>query len=513
MKSPRKNRRFFLKSLAGLSLLASPLSNLAFSAATRRAMPLSKIEDNFLRHSDIPWALETRRSSFGFGPITPDSHFFVRNNLPMPSADIVAQRDNWRIEVGGVEKPSSITLGELKSMERRTIATVLQCSGNGRAFFQHQPSGSQWGVGAAGCALWTGVSVAAVLDKCGGVKDGLAFLTSTGAEEVPEGIDINQVAVERSISIDKALQDCVLVWEMNGAPLPLAHGGPVRLIVPGYFGVNSVKWVKRLTATKDESSAKIQQTGYRLRDIGQEGGPKDPSMYRMPVKSWLNGPGADNMPVLSGKQVFYGVAFSGERGITRVEVSLDEGKHWRKAEFVGPDLGIDAWRVFQYPVELPIGEHRVFCRAQDGAGDWQPRERMENQRGYGQNGWQDLGLTVRAVAELPVTPLASAPAVVAAANKNALASVANKSEKLSPAAQRGRKIFLNQAQPGCGVCHAFAEAGSEGAVGPNLDQLHPSLASVKQAVTQGVGIMPAYAGQLNQQEIDALSAYVFETSR
>ena len=513
MKLPRENRRFFLKSLAGLGLLVSPLGNLAFSGAAQRAMPGSKVEGNFLRHNDIPWALETRRSSFGFGPITPESHFFVRNNLPMPNTAILKQRDNWRMEIDGVEEPGSITLAELKSMERHTVPTVLQCSGNGRAFFAHHPSGSQWGVGAAGCALWTGVSVVEVLAHFGGAKDGLAFLTSTGGETIPEGIDKDQVAVERSIPIGKALKDCLLVWEMNGAPLSLAHGGPVRLIVPGYFGVNNVKWVKQLAATREESSAKIQQTGYRLRDIGQEGGPQHTSMYRMPVKSWINGPGADDMPVLAGKQVFYGVAFSGERGIKQVEVSLNNGKQWQKADFVGPDLGVDAWRVFQYSVELAIGEHRVFCRAQDGEGEWQPRERTENQRGYGQNGWQDLGLTVKALAELPMNPLVAAPVVVAANTLSAPIPVTNKPKELSAAAQRGREIFLNQVQPACGVCHALKDAGSQGAVGPNLDQPHPSLANVKQAITQGVGIMPAYGGQLNSQEIDALAGYVFEASR
>ena len=513
MEPPKRNRRFFLKSVAGAGILASPLGNLTFSSTSPRALPGSKVEGNFLRHNDIPWALETRRSSFGFGPITPESHFFVRNNLPMPSAAILGQRDQWHIQVNGVEQPGSVTLAELKSLKRHTVATVLQCSGNGRAFFTHNPSGSQWGVGAAGCALWAGVSVADVLAHFGGAKDGLAFLSCTGGETIPEGIDKDQVIVERSIPMDKALKDCLLVWEMNGAPLSWTHGGPVRLIVPGYFGVNNVKWIKQLAVTREESNAKIQQSGYRLRDIGEPGGPQHASMYRMPVKSWINGPGADDMPVLAGKQVFYGVAFAGERGIKQVEVSLNNGTQWHKAEFVGPDLGINAWRVFQYPVELPTGEHRVFCRAQDGDGEWQPRERIENQRGYGQNGWQDLGLTFTAFAELPLNPMVAAPEAVATNKLSTPVPITDKPATLSPVAQRGREIFLNQAQPGCGVCHTSKDAGSQGAVGPKFNQLKPSLANVKQAVTQGVGIMPAYGGQLNSQEINALATYVFEASR
>ena len=354
------------------------------------------------------------------------------------------------------------------------------------------------------------MSVADVLERFGGAQSGMPFVTSTGGETIPAGIVKDAVAVERSVPIDKALKDCMLVWEMNGAPISLAHGGPLRLIVPGYFGVNNVKWVKRVAATSGESAAKIQQSGYRLREIGEDGSPEHPSMYRMPVKSWINGPGADDEPVLAGKQLVYGVAFSGERGIKRVEVSLDEGVHWQRAEFVGPDLGVNAWRAFQYPVELAVGEHRAFCRAQDGEGEWQPRDRVENQRGYGHNGWLDHGLTIKALAELPVAPAFVEPVV----QKSMQAvPVSSKPNELSAAAQRGRDIFLNGVQPGCGVCHALDDAGVQGAVGPNLDQLHPSLANIKQAVSQGVGIMPAFGSQLNSQEIDALATYVFEASR
>ena len=108
-------------------------------------------------------------------------------------------------------------------MNTRTVATVLQCSGNGRAFFQHKPSGSQWRIGAVGCALWTGVLVSDVFKLFGGVKDGLNFLTTTGGETIPAGIDFDQVAVQRSVLLEKGLKDCMLAWEMNGAPISLTH--------------------------------------------------------------------------------------------------------------------------------------------------------------------------------------------------------------------------------------------------------------------------------------------------
>lgn len=504
-------RRFMIKALAGAVALAVAPVRWAVSAALTRPMPSCKEQATFIVHNELPWALETMRSSFGFSAITPESHFFVRNNLPMPDASIVANRDGWSFEVEGAEKSGSLSLLDLKRMDIHTVATVLQCSGNGRAFFPHKPSGSPWGVGAAGCALWTGVSVADVFELFGGVKERLTFLTTTGGETIPEGIDFNQVAVQRSVLLEKGLKDCMLVWEMNGAPLSLAHGGPLRLIVPGYYGVNNVKWVKKLAATSQESDAKIQQSGYRIRDIGQSGGPQQPSMWRMDVKSWINGPGADDEPVLPGRHYLYGVAFSGERGIKKVEVSSDNGISWKPADLFGPDLGLNAWRSFKYEVDLSLGKHRYVSRATDMAGDIQPQKRIENQRGYGNTSWEDAGLDINVISELPkFVPEPKAAATAAAVT---VAEVEKTHIKLSAKAKLGKDIYLTKAQPNCGVCHALADAGSQGAVGPNLNVLKPTEAQVAQAVTNGVGIMPSFGAQLNQDEISALAAYVAESIR
>ena len=474
-------------------------------------MPLSKADSAFIVHNDLPWALETRRSQFGFGPITPASHLFVRNNLPMPPPSQTDLGDDWSFSVVGCEREGSLTLGDLKRMKSRSVATVLQCSGNGRDFFPHDPSGSQWAVGAAGCVLWTGVPVADIFEQFGGVKPNLTCLTATGGEDLPEGVDKDTVVVERSVPLKKGLQDCLLVWEMNGAPLPTIHGGPVRLIVPGYFGVNNVKWVRQLAATLSESGAKIQQSGYRMRPEGVAGGPEHPSMWRMPVKSWLNGPGADGAPVLAGRNTLYGVAFSGERGVEAVEVSADDGVTWQLAEWVGPDLGPNAWRSFQWVTEMPVGQHRFVTRATDTEGDRQPKLAVHNHRGYGHNGWQDHALRVRAVAELPKAEIQdfSAGASVAAE----AVSLPAVGLALSDKALEGKQLFLQQAQPGCGVCHSLADANARGVVGPNLNQLSPSLAQVKSAIAQGVGAMPAYGAQLSENEIAALATYIVEATR
>mgnify|MGYP000138536418 CR=1 FL=1 len=501
------SRRFVLQSLVAGIAAAGP--TLSFSNASR-AMPDSKAAGAFIVHNDLPWALETRRSQFGFGPITPASRLFVRNNLPMPPGSVTDTGNEWAFEVSGCEQEGRLTLADLKRMEIQTVATVLQCSGNGRDFFPHDPSGSQWSVGAAGCVLWTGVAVADVFERFGGVKGDLDFLTVTGGETLPEGIDKSAVVVERSVPLEKGLKDCLLVWEMNGAPLSAIHGGPVRLVVPGYFGVNNVKWVRHLAATKMESGAKIQQSGYRMRPEGMAGGPEHPSMWRMPVKSWLNGPGADDAPVLAGTNTLYGVAFAGERGIQAVEISGDDGANWQRAELVGPDLGPNAWRTFQLTAEIPIGQHRFVCRAIDTAGEQQPEGAEHNHRGYGHNGWKDHALLVQAVAELPhqaheesAPAFASMPVAAAAPAVTAV---------LSDQALAGKQLF-NEALPGCGVCHSLADANALGVVGRNLNTLKPSLAQVQSAVTQGVGAMPAYGAQLSTGDIEALAAYVVESTQ
>ncbi|GGG55553.1 sulfite oxidase [Pseudohongiella nitratireducens] len=510
------SRRSLLKAFAigGATAAVSPLARFASAQAMERAMPTGKLASNFHIHNDMPWALEARRSALGLAPITPQSAFFVRNNLPTPDESIIANRDAWSIEVAGVANTGRITLAELKTLPVRMEAAVLQCSGNGRAYFPHEPSGSQWATGAAGCAIWTGVRVSDVIEHFGGAAaDELAFLTATGSEELPDGVDPSQVVVERSVPKAKGLQDCMLVWEMNGAPLPLVHGGPVRMLVPGYFGVNNVKWVKRIALTEEESGASIQVSSYRFRDIGESGRPEHPSMYRMPVKSWLNGPGADDMPVLKGQATLYGVAFSGERGIDKVEVSVDEGQNWQEAELIGPDLGPNAWRSFILPMELSAGRHRFVSRATDISGDTQSRDAIPNHRGYGHNGWYDHGLEINVVDQLPASMTANATAAGSTPTPAAAAgTAASSSSSLSAEATAGRDIFLTQVQPGCGVCHTLADAGTAGAIGPNLDTLKPSVDQVMRAVRQGVGAMPAFGAQLSETEMRALSVYVAEAT-
>jgi sulfite dehydrogenase len=185
------------------------------------------------------------------------------------------------------------------------------------------------------------------------------------------------------------MRDALLAWEMNGAPVPLAHGGPLRMIVPGYTGVNSVKYVKQLAFTAAETEAAIQKTGYRISPPGEKGDPGQPSVWEMSVKSWINSPAPEAGSVRAGQLQIRGVAFGGMMGVRRVDVSTDGGSTWREARFIGADLGPYAWRPFVLPVKLAPGAYRFASRATDAKGRVQAENRLENAAGYINSSWRD----------------------------------------------------------------------------------------------------------------------------
>jgi sulfite dehydrogenase len=169
--------------------------------------------------------LETKRSAFGTSVITPADQLYIRNNLPAPDPSILASRDAWEVSIEGVKNPSKLTVGQLKSMGLETVAMVLQCSGNGRGFFPSKPSGTPWTVGAAGCVVWSGVPVRAVVEALGGLDGVRPFMTGTGGEKLPEGVDPKTVIVERSVPV-AAMDDALL--SVGRRPASLRVGRPPR---------------------------------------------------------------------------------------------------------------------------------------------------------------------------------------------------------------------------------------------------------------------------------------------
>ena len=447
-----------------------------------RTLPDGLDADSFAVYTRTPLTLETHRHLVGAELLTPASLLFVRNNLPLPARRIVEDPDRWRLHLVGVKRPRSFTLGELRELGETSVVSVLQCSGNGRRFFEHGPSGSQWGVGAAGCVRWTGVPCSKVLEAAGGPEPGTTFLNAAGGDPMPPlppGINEDMIRIERSIPIDKAMDDALLAWQLGDDPIPLTHGGPLRLIVPGYYGVNNVKYVDTLTCAEAQSTARIMQTSYRLRDIGTKGAPDQPTMWRMNVKSWVSGPGGN---VKVGPQRLYGVAFSGERGARSVDISLDGGETWAPARLVGDDLGRNAWRRFEHDVTLRPGKYRVCTRATDAAGDVQPATRVDNARGYGNNAWRDHGLDLEAFVTLPEHPKVDKVAV-----DHAPAT-------LSAQAKRGRELF-KRADPQCGNCHTKRDAGAGMTIGPNSTISRHRLRGSKTRSRTGSGSCGAIATQ------------------
>lgn len=394
-KSPAR-RQMLVGSASALA--AASLGGLSTSAqaqeAAAKALPAYaawKDGSAMIVHSSS--TLELKRGAFGNGLLTPANKLFVRNNLPAPDAKILDNRDAWQISIEGVKGAKTLTLGELKQIGLDTLVMVLQCSGNGRGFFPSKPSGTPWQVGAAGCVAWTGVPVRDVVAALGGVDKDMLYMTGTGGEVLPAGVDPKSVIVERSVPL-AAMKDALLAWEMNDEPIPLAHGGPLRLIVPGYTGVNNIKYIKRLAFTAKESDAKIMAHGYRMTKPGEKSDPNQPSVLAMGVKSWITSPLPEDGALKPGKVQIQGVAFGGAEALKHVEVSLDLGATWQKARLVGPDLGKYAWRHFVLTVDLPAGTHVLVSRATNAKDVAQPAQREDNAHGYSNNSWVDHSVRV-----------------------------------------------------------------------------------------------------------------------
>ena len=269
-------RRNFLTGTASMAGLAATASVIPISIVNAnhtegtKGLPefISwKDRDALIVHSDK--GIETHRSAIGESLITPNRNVYIRNNMPTMSDYQIGNRNNWKVSIQGVKNSKTFTLAQLKKLGHTTIATILQCSGNGRGFFEHKVRGSQWKTGAAACVLWTGVPLMKVVEACGGINGDAVFMTSAGVDHEPTGLDPKKAMIERSVP-KKVYKDAILAWEMNGVPLPNAHGGPLRMITPGYFGINNVKHLGKVAFTKKESTVKYMKSSYRISPIGKK---------------------------------------------------------------------------------------------------------------------------------------------------------------------------------------------------------------------------------------------------
>ena len=329
-------------------------------------------------------------------PITPTERHFIRNN-GIPPAEMNA--DTWTLTVEGmVDNPMEMTIADLRSnFEVVTMALTIECGGNGRAFFNPPASGNQWTYGAVACSEWTGVRLRDVLEAAG-VKPGVVYTAHEGADAHLSG-DPDKLPLSRGVPIEKAMTDNVLIaFAMNGGDLHPMNGAPLRLVVPGWPGSCSQKWLKRIWL-RDQVHDGTKMTGksYRVpnRPVapGEEVAEEDfVIIERMPVKSLITNPATDSE---SGRSVnVRGHAWSGDRFISRVDLSYDFGATWVQAELDQP-ASDGAWQNFRATIELPqAGYYEIWARATDNEGEMQPFEIAWNPKGYLNNSMHRVALRV-----------------------------------------------------------------------------------------------------------------------
>ena len=296
----------------------------------------------------------------------PNERFFVRNHTRTPTIDV----RTWRLRVGGpgVRRSLSLSHRDLERLPSRVVTAAVECAGNGRSFFASQQGtpagGTQWKLGAIGVARWRGVPLAEVLDRAG-LRRSAVDVLAEGLDDpyVTGGVDYGRV--RRPIPIGKALDDVLLAYEMNGSTLPPDHGFPLRLLVPGWIGIASIKWLGRL----EVSDAPVE-TAWNTRWYG--------GLSVQPVKSAFELAWDAVLP--AGSRVrLGGRSWSGAGAIRRVEVSADGGATWRLAQLRGSQRGWVRWEV---PASFSPGRHVLLARATDRTGATQPDVVPFNEGGY-----------------------------------------------------------------------------------------------------------------------------------
>ena len=337
-------------------------------------------------HEEDPFNAETAAVALAEGPLTPTDAFYVRGHGSVPDLDSAA----WRLHVHGlVERELDLSLSTLReALRERTVSATLQCAGNRRAglvAIRDIPDEAPWGPGATGTATWTGVALADVLE--------LARPRREAAHVGFEGADLcsQPKPPERfggSIPLDKACRpEVLLAWAMNDEPLPPVHGAPLRVVVPGYIGARSVKWLERIELRSSPWEGYFQDVAYRLLPEDETPGPGvGLPLGLIALNSDVLSP-ADGEVVAAGPIEVRGYAFAGgERHVARVDVSLDGGASWSQAELL-EDLGRWAWRHWRITVDLAPGEHEVVVRAWDSSAATQPEDEaaMWNPKGYVNN--------------------------------------------------------------------------------------------------------------------------------
>ena len=323
--------------------------------------------------------------------VTPVGLHYLLTHYDIPVVDPA----EWRLAVdGAVSRPFELTLDELRSRPARELAVTMECAGNGRAHVEPHVVSQPWLLEAVGTARWRGAPLAGLLEEADVSGEAVEVLF-TGLDRGIEGDE--EQAYARSLPLEEALRtDVLLAYEVNGAPLPPQHGFPVRLLVPGWYGMTSVKWLSRVTVLTAPFDGYQQRNSYRLRQ--EEDEPGEP-LARIQVRALMAPPGIPEFltrarTVRAGPVELEGRAWSGEAEVAGVEVSVDAGQTWAEAELAPAALGRWAWRRWRFAWDAQPGEHELCCRARDEHGNVQPLEPPWNLGGYANNAVQRVPVTV-----------------------------------------------------------------------------------------------------------------------
>jgi len=322
--------------------------------------------------------------------VTPVGMHYLLIHFDVPEAD----EASWTLSIGGlVLEPLEVSIADLRSRPSVTLPVTMECAGNGRARLSPRPISQPWLTEAIGTAEWTGTPLRPLLEEAG-VRDEAIELVFAGADRGIQG-EVEQ-DYERSLSIADAMrEEVILAYEMNGEPLPPQHGYPLRLLVPGWYGMTSVKWLTRITAVAEPFEG-FQQLAYRYRQQPEDDGMP---VTRMEPRSLMIPPGIPDFLTRSrmvdaGRHVLRGRAWSGWGPIERVEVSADGGSTWETAA-LGDAGSPHTWRSWSFDWDAQPGTVELCCRAADAAGNEQPLEPSWNLGGFSNNSVQRVSVEVR----------------------------------------------------------------------------------------------------------------------
>jgi DMSO/TMAO reductase YedYZ molybdopterin-dependent catalytic subunit len=331
--------------------------------------------------------------------VTPTKRHFIRNNDLIPPQALQRDAQGWSLTIDGeVHREVTIGLDELKQMKTRSLVLPIECGGNGRAFFDPPVRGNQWKHGAIGCSKWTGVPLRDILEMAG-VKDSAIYTAHYGYEPILG----DRPPFSRGVPTDKAMEEHTMVaFQMNDEDIPAVHGFPVRLVVPGWYGSCSHKWLTKITMRDVEHDGRgMTGYSYRIPKYPVRPGERPPEEDMVvggpwPIKSMITGPQADSEFARGDTVTVRGHAWSGENQVSEVWISTDFGLNWEKAEVSNP-MNPHAWVQFEKKLSFPNrGYYEIWARAVDNEGNTQPIVQPWNPRGYEGNLVHKLPVTIAA---------------------------------------------------------------------------------------------------------------------